>query len=109
MAAQSKKKNSLKPLSQPTSLKGWQQIAEFLGQPISVAQRWAKTGMPTTRQGRNVIATPAELNEWLGREVGGEPLQVVTPEVDLAAELKRGLAYVKDQKSPERVKKKSSK
>jgi len=39
-------------------LKGWQQIAEFLGQPISVAQRWAKTGMPTTRQGRNVIAAP---------------------------------------------------
>ena len=29
-----------------TSLKGWQQIARFLGQPISVAERWAKSGMP---------------------------------------------------------------
>jgi hypothetical protein len=109
MAGKSKKKKSGKPPAQPTSLKGWQQIAEFLGQPISVAQRWAKTGMPTTRQGRNVIATPDELNKWLGREAGGEPLHVATPEVDLAAELKRGLAYVKDQKGPQRVQKKSSK
>jgi hypothetical protein len=65
--------------------------------------------MPITRQGRYVIATPEELNRWLGYESGGEPLHVATPEVDLAAELKRGLAYVRDQKSPERVKKKSSK
>ena len=51
-------------------LKGWKQIAEFLGQPISVAQRWATTGMPVTRQGRFVVATPEELNNWLGRESG---------------------------------------
>jgi hypothetical protein len=109
MATQSKKKTNRKPPSQRSSLKGWQQIAEFLGQPISVAQRWAKTGMPTTRQGRNVIATPDELHKWLGREAGGEPLHVARPEIDLASELKRGLAYVKDQKSSERVQKKSSK
>ena len=30
---------------QPESLNGWQQIATFLGQPSSVAQRWAKSGM----------------------------------------------------------------
>jgi hypothetical protein len=32
-------------------LNGWQQIADFLGQPISVAQRWAKAGMPITEVG----------------------------------------------------------
>jgi hypothetical protein len=37
-----------------TELKGWQEIAEFLGQPVSVAQRWAKTGIPVARQGRAV-------------------------------------------------------
>jgi hypothetical protein len=26
---------------QPESLNGWQKIADFLGQPISVAERWA--------------------------------------------------------------------
>jgi len=29
---------------QRESLNGWQQIAAFLGQPTSVAQRWAKSG-----------------------------------------------------------------
>jgi hypothetical protein len=80
-------------------LKGWQQIAEFLGQPVSVAQRWAKTGMPAQRQGRFVTANPDELNKWLGREAGGEPLHVATPEADLSAELKRGLAYVRGRKA----------
>ena len=83
--------------AQPQTLKGWQQIAEFLGQPISVAQRWAKDGMPLGRQGRSVVATPAELNRWLGRE-SGERVHVATAEADLAAELKRGLAYVRDEK-----------
>jgi len=80
-----------------------------LGQPISVAQRWAKNGMQVTRQGRFVIATPDELNKWLGREAGGEPLHVATPEVDLAAELKRGLAYVRGGKRQDSVGKKVTK
>jgi hypothetical protein len=33
-------------------LKGWQQISAFLGQPVSVAQRWATEGMPVRKQGR---------------------------------------------------------
>jgi hypothetical protein len=36
---------------QQKSLDGWRQIAEFLGQPSSVAQRWAKSGMPVTHEG----------------------------------------------------------
>lgn len=82
----------------PTTLKGWQQISTFLSQPVSVAQRWAKDGMPLQRQGRYVTATPEELNRWLGREVGGEPVQVATPDLDLSKELKRGLAFVRTHK-----------
>jgi len=54
--------------------------------------------MPVTRQGRFVVASPDELNRWLGRESGGEPVQVATSETDLSAELKRGLAYVRGEK-----------
>jgi len=77
------------------SLKGWQQIASFLGQPLSVAQRWAKSGMPVTRQGRNVCASPEQLNRWLGRESAGEPVQIASDSTDLSSELKRGLSYVR--------------
>jgi hypothetical protein len=80
-----------------TSLKGWQQIAGFLGQPVSVAQRWSKTGMPVAREGRFVTASSEELTGWLGRE-SGEPVHVVTPETDLSAELKRGLSYVRRER-----------
>jgi hypothetical protein len=57
------------------SLKGWQQIATFLGQPLSVAQRWATSGMPVNREGRNVCNSE-ELNRWLERESAGEPVQI---------------------------------
>ena len=87
-----------KPVASPSLLKGWAQITAFLSQPVTVAQRWVKDGMPVTRQGRFVTARPEELNKWLGREAGGDPLQVATPETDLAAELKRGLAYVRSEK-----------
>ena len=80
----------------PDSLKGWQQIAAFLGQTVSVAQRWATSGMPVARQGRAVTASGEALNKWLGRETG-EPLHVATEEDDLSAELKRGLSFVRNQ------------
>ena len=82
---------------QPNVLEGWQDIAAFLSQPVSVAQRWAKDGMPLKRQGRFVTATPEELNKWLGRDSGGEPVQVATAYLDLSKELKRGLAFVRQQ------------
>ena len=104
MARASKKRGSQpprkpsRPTPDPDVLKGWQQIAAFLSQPVSVAQRWVRDGMPVTRQGRYVTAHPDELNKWLGREAGGAPLHVATSESDLATELKRGLAYVRRQK-----------
>lgn len=93
-------KNSKRRATQAPSesLKGWQQIAAFLGQPIAVVQRWASTGMPVTRQGRYVAANQEELNKWLGRELGGEPVRVATEQTDLSAELKRGLSYIRQEK-----------
>jgi phage terminase Nu1 subunit (DNA packaging protein) len=82
--------------SEPTLLKGWEEIADFLGLPISAAQRWAKDGMPITREGRQVQASPEELNQWLGREAA-EPVRIATKTGDLSAELKRGLSYVRKQ------------
>jgi hypothetical protein len=75
-------------------LKGWKEIAMFLGEPVSVAQRWATEGMPVVREGRSVTTTPEQLNEWLDR-VSKKPVHIVTPESDLTAELKRGLAFAK--------------
>lgn len=95
--ARSQRRTS-KPAAPPVLLKGWQQIAVFLSQPLSVAQRWAKDGMPVTRQGRYVTATPEELNKWLGQQAGAVPVRVTTPDTDLSAELKRGLAYVRAEK-----------
>ncbi len=76
-------------------LKGWQQIAAFLGQPISVAQRWVAEGMPVRRQGRYVESSREELNQWLGRESARGPVQIATEGTDLSTELKRGLAFVR--------------
>lgn len=83
----------------PEVLKGWKQIADFLGEPTSVVQRWATEGMPVAKQGRFVSTSPAELNAWLGRE-SGKPIHVVAPQSDLSAELKRGLAFVRQEKRP---------
>ena len=63
-----KSKPTAKP-AQVSVLKGWNQIADFLGQPISVVQRWGRTGMPVKRQGRFVTAVPDELNTWLGAKL----------------------------------------
>jgi hypothetical protein len=62
-----------------------------------MVQRWASEGMPVRRQGRFVETTPAELNAWLGKE-SGKPVHVATDATDLAAELKRGLSFVRSGK-----------
>jgi phage terminase Nu1 subunit (DNA packaging protein) len=80
----------------PETLKGWQQIAAFLGEPVSVVQRWASEGMPVHKEGRFVSTSVDELNAWLGRE-SGKPVHAATKKTDLTAELKRGLSYIRDE------------
>ena len=65
-----------KPKKESELLKGWQQIATFLGLPISAAQRWAKSGMPVTHVGR--------------REVGVLGERVLVPAADF---IQRALAH----------------
>jgi hypothetical protein len=90
-------KSPIKPKRKPETLKGWKQIAEFLGEPISVVKRWRSEGMPVFEQGRFVATSPEQLNAWLGRE-SGKPVHVITPEADLATELKRGVAFLRAKK-----------
>lgn len=95
-----KKKAAKKTAGSPEPgdlLKGWKEIAAFLGEPVGVVERWANEGMPVRKEGRFVSTTPAELNAWLGKE-SGKPVHVATENTDLAAELKRGLAFVRREK-----------
>ncbi|HUO17736.1 MAG TPA: hypothetical protein VMX38_22330, partial [Verrucomicrobiae bacterium] len=72
--AKAKSGSSAKSASEHSSnagtLKGWKQIAGFLGEPTSVVQRWAATGMPVRREGQFVSTTVNELNKWLGQQSG---------------------------------------
>ena len=78
-------------------LKGWKQIAAFLGQPVAVVQRWASEDMPVRRQGRFVTTTPKELNDWMGKQ-SGKPVHVITGDSDLTAELKRAVSFARREK-----------
>lgn len=72
-------------------IKGWADIAKYMGQSTSTVQQWAKSGMPVSREGRSVIASPEELRTWLGHESGHQLTQILTNESDLSALLKHGL------------------
>lgn len=95
MAKQEKKQAP--PENDSKMLKGWQQIAAFLGHPAAVVQRWAAEGMPVHREVRFVATTANDLNAWLGKQ-SGKPVSIATENTDLASELKRGLAFVKKEK-----------
>ena len=83
---------------QQSVLKGWQEIACFLGQPVTLAQRWAKSGMPVEKRGRYVYSSREELNSWLGQESAGQDLQIASDDTDLSTELQRGLAIIRRQR-----------
>ena len=89
-----------------SDLRGWPAIAQFLGMPNSTAHRWAKEGMPVRRDGRNVVASPEELNRWLQRTSGeAAGVYVVTPGADLLKDLRASLAARKETKhSPREAK-----
>jgi hypothetical protein len=91
-----KSRSAMKQGVQNARLKGWNEIATFLGQPVAVAQRWAKSGMPTAREGRFMYASREELSRYLGREAGLDvPVHIATGNMDLSADLKRALAHAR--------------
>src|ERR1700736_3368170 len=86
--------------SESSDLRGWPAITQFLGMPNSTAHRWAKEGMPVRREGRNVVARPEELNQWLQRTSGeAVGVHVVTPGSDLLKDLRASLAVQKSSKN----------
>ncbi|PYK17635.1 MAG: hypothetical protein DME56_14880 [Verrucomicrobia bacterium] len=91
-----KKSRPAKQNAHPDRLKGWTKIAQFLGQPVAVAQRWARSGMPVQREGRFMTASPEELSRFLGREAGLDvPVHIASEGMDLSADLKRALSYAR--------------
>src|ERR1700730_16200268 len=100
-----KTRPAIKPIAQNERLKGWNEIASFLGQPVAVAQRWARSGMPVTREGKFMYASREELSRYLGREAGLDvPVHIATEGIDLSADLKRALAYARGGKQDRRQK-----
>jgi hypothetical protein len=100
-----KSRKATKPKVQNERLKGWNEIARFLGQPVAVAQRWARSGMPVAREGRFMYASLEELSRYLGREAGLDvPVHIATEGMDLSADLKRALAYARGGKQDRRQK-----
>ena len=95
-AAKKSRRPTPTPKIQKERLKGWNEIAGFLGQPVAVAQRWARSGMPVTREGRFMYASREELSRYLGREAGLDvPVHIATENADLSADLKRALAHAR--------------
>ena len=91
------------PKSKSADLRGWPAIAQFLGMPNSTAHRWAKEGMPVRREGRNIVASPEELNQWLQRTSGeAAGVHVVTPGSDLLKDLRDSLVARKGNKDSSR-------
>src|ERR1700676_5224328 len=98
-----KSRPAIKPTPQNERLKGWNEIAGFLGQPMTVAQRWARSGMPVTREGRFMYASREELSSYLGREAGLDvPVHIATENADLSADLKRALAHARAGNQPKK-------
>jgi hypothetical protein len=85
--------------SQPVKLKGWKEIAKFLGTSPASAQTWVEKGMPVQREGRFTVADPAEVQAWVGQQSHmPKPAHILTNETDLAAALKESLAVTKRKK-----------
>ncbi len=90
--------------SKPSDLRGWPAIATFLGMPNSTVHRWAKEGMPVRREGRNVVASPEELNQWLQRASGeAAGVHVVTAGSDLLRDLRASVAAQTGSQNSSRV------
>jgi hypothetical protein len=87
-------KANAEPTKATGTLKGWKQIAEFLGEPVSVVKRWKNEGMPVREEGRFVSSSPEDLTGWLGRE-SGKPIHIITTNTDLGSELKRAVAFAR--------------
>jgi len=78
---------------------GWPNIAKYLGQPVAVAQRWAKDGMPLERKGRSMTARPGEVSRWLGKESRKEAVHIAqAADDDMLSDLRRALKEARSER-----------
>jgi hypothetical protein len=89
-----------KPKSQPRILKGWKQIVEFLGEPVSVTKRCASEGNAILGA-RPIRHQFARAIERLDRPRVGKPVQVVSSQTELTSESRRGIAFARHDKKTE--------
>jgi hypothetical protein len=93
-----RKKQAHKP-SRDGVLKGWKEIAAYLGIPVATAHRWSEEGMPVRREGRFTVADREAISAWLGRESHmPKPAHVMTNDADMAAALKDSIAAARKKK-----------
>ena len=78
---------------------GWNAMRKTYQQIVSVAQRWQKSGMPNTREGRLVYALPEELTAWVGTERGQkESIHIASEGEDMIADLNHGSPMFADNR-----------
>jgi hypothetical protein len=87
----------------PPVLKGWKAIADFMGQPLSVVERWAGDGMPVRREGRYTTAKPDELRTWMAHQIGARTVHI-GDDSDFSDELRASLTEARRQRRIHRVK-----
>ncbi len=93
-----KKKSTARP-SNPAPLKGWKAIGDYLGIGAATAQRWAKSGMPVTREGRYTVAEREAISRWIGKEAHmAAPAYVLTDDTDMGEALKQSITAVRGDK-----------
>ena len=89
-----KQKTQRRPLGE--ELKGWKEIASYLGIPVGTAERWARDGMPVRKQGRFTVADPKQLGAWLERESHmPAPAQIMTGTANVTGALKESIAAMR--------------
>jgi hypothetical protein len=89
-----KSRPATKPRVQNERLRGWKEIASFLGQPVAASQRWARSGMPVMREGRFMYASRDGFSRYPGCEAGLDlPVRIATANMDLSSDLRRALSY----------------
>lgn len=53
--------------------------------------------MPVSGQGRFAMPRPEDPNQWRSREAGGQPVRLATESTDLAGDLRKALALVRQR------------
>lgn len=92
------------PAQAPEVLQGWKAIADFMGQPVTVVERWAKEGMPVRREGRYTTARREELSAWVVRDIGARAPVHIGDDSDFRDELRASVTEARRRRRIHRVK-----